>query len=390
MGPLEGTLVIDLSRYGTGRYCTMILGDLGADVITVEAPRRTLNLHSVMSDDTSFRHLGVNRNKRSMAVDLKQEAGKEVFCRLAEKADVIVETFRPGVVKRLGVDYESISRINPRIVYCSITGYGQDGPYSQRPGHDINFAGVAGVLSLTGSSNGTPAHLPFQIGDIAGISLATTSILAALLARDKTGKGQYIDASMVDSLVFHLWHYAMMYFTGGEVPKRPVLPTGSDMAWMNIYRTKDGGYLTLACMEPGLWKNLCKAIDREDLTDRLFTSPDDQRLLYDELSQVFATRDRDEWVKLADTGDVPIAPVYSLDEVFTDPHLQHRGAVVEVDHPKLGTIRLLDTPFKLSDTPAEVRTRPPLWAEHTREVLGQLLGYSDKEIDELARQGIVE
>ncbi len=390
MGPLTGTRVLDLSRYGTGRYCTMILGDLGADVIAIEAPRESMELHSVMTEDTSFRHLGMNRNKKSMAIDLKQQEGRDVFYQLAKRADVIVETFRPGVVKRLEVDYDTVRAMNPRIVYCSITGYGQTGPYSQRPGHDINFAGIAGVLSLTGSNQGTPAHLPFQVGDIAGISLATSSILAALLARERTGKGQHIDASMVDSLVFHLWHYAMMYFTSGEVPSPPQLPTGSDMAWMNIYRTRDDRYLTLACIEPRLWANLCRAVGREDLLDDQFTPPERQKDLYEELSMVFASRDRDEWTGLADTHDVPVAPVYTLDEVFADLHLKMRDAVVTVDHPKLGEIQLLNTPFKLSGTPAEVRTRPPLWAEHTRTVLRDDLGYSDREIEALLRQRAVE
>jgi crotonobetainyl-CoA:carnitine CoA-transferase CaiB-like acyl-CoA transferase len=390
MGPLAGTLVLDISRYGPGRYCSMILADLGAEVITVEAPRRSLNLHSVMSDDLGFRHLGQNRNKKSIALDLKMGEGKEIFYRLAERSDVVIETFRPGVVKRLGVDYETLSNLNPRVVYCSLTGYGQDGPYAQRPGHDINFAGMAGILSISGSSSSPPMHLPFQIGDMAVISHATIAILASLLVRDQIGRGQYIDASMVDGIVFHLWHYAMMYFGTGATPGRSDLPTGSDQAWMNVYQAKDGKYLTLSCMEPSFWANLCRALDREDLIPYQFESVDKQKEMYEALSEVFATRDRDEWVKLADDADVPIGPVYTIDEVFADPHLKHRKAVVEVEHPRLGKIKLLNTPFKLSETPAEVKLRPPLWGEHTREVLSEFLGYGEEKINHLFQKNVIE
>jgi crotonobetainyl-CoA:carnitine CoA-transferase CaiB-like acyl-CoA transferase len=390
MGPLEGTRVLDLSRYGPGRYCSLILADFGAEVITVETPRHALRLHSLMSDDLSFRHLGQNRNKKSVALDLTKEEGREIFHRLAEKSDAIIETFRPGVVNRLGVDYDTVRELNPRLIYCSLTGYGQDGPYAQRPGHDINFAGLAGIIGISGSSDGTPVHLPFQIADMAGISQATIAILVALLARDKTDRGQYIDASMTDGLVFHLWNYAMHFFQSGENPRRSDLSTGSDQAWMNIYEARDGKYLTLACMEPELWANLCHALRREDLIPHQFDSIEKQREMHQALSAVFATRARDEWVKLADEADVPIGPVYTFDEVFADPHLKHRKVVVEVEHPRLGKIRLLNTPFKLSETPAQVRTRPPLWAEHTREVLSSLLGYSEEKLDRLLREGVIE
>jgi crotonobetainyl-CoA:carnitine CoA-transferase CaiB-like acyl-CoA transferase len=368
----------------------MILADLGADVITVEAPRHSLDLHEVMSDDVGFRHLGTCRNKKSIALDLKNREGREVFLRLAEKADVILETFRPGVVTRLGVDYAAVRALNPRIVYCSLTGYGQDGPYARRPGHDITFAGLAGILGISGSNDGPPVHLPFQIGDLAAISQATIAILAALFVRDRIGKGQHIDASMVDGLVFHLWHYAMMFFGTGMNPGRSDLRTGSDQAWMNIYQAGDGKYLTVACMEPSLWANLCRALDREDLVGRQFEPVEAQKQMYDELSRIFATRPRDEWMKLADESDAPVGPVYAFDELFSDPHVQHRRATVEVDHPRLGPIRLLNTPFKLSETPAGVRTSPPLWAEHTRQVLGELLGLSEADLDRLTEERVIE
>lgn len=390
MGPLQGVRVLDLSRYGPGRYCSMILADLGAEVISVEAPRHSLDLHSVMTDDVSFRHLGQNRNKKSIVLDLKKEDGKDIFRRLAERSDVIIETFRPGVVERLGVHYDRLKELNPRLIYCSLTGYGQDGPYAQRPGHDITFAGLGGILGISGSKGGPPVHLPFQIADLAGITHATIAILAALHARDTTGKGQNIDTSMVDGIVFHLWHYAMMYFESGMNPDRSDLPTGIDHAWMNIYQAKDGKYLTLACYEPSLWANLCRVLGREDLIPHQFDPVDKQKEMYGALQRAFAGKDRDEWVRLADDADVPIGPVCTLDEVFSDPHLAHRGVVVEVEHPRLGKIRLLNTPFRFSETPAQVRTRPPLCGEHTEDVLRGLLGVSDEEINRLRAEGAIE
>jgi len=389
VGPLSGITVIDLSRYGPGRYCAMIFGDLGADVITIEAPRSSLGLHEIMSDDVGFRHLGQNRSKRSIAVDLKQPKGVEIIHSLSQKADVFIETFRPGVVNRLGVDYLTISRINQNIVYCSMTGYGQSGPYAQRPGHDINFAAISGMLGLSGSNNSTPVYLPFQIVDVVGICHATIAILAALFSRNSIKKGQYIDTSMVDGMVFHLWHYAMLYFQSGGPWKRPTLPTGSDISWMNIYKCRDGRYITIACMEPSLWRNTCRALNREDLISRQYGPADDQLKVYEELSSVFITKNRDEWIKLAD-DDVPIAPVYTLDETFADPHLIYRKATVEIDHPKLGKITLLNTPFKFSETPAEVRRRPPLWAEHTKEILQAHLNFSEEQICSLFEQKVVE
>jgi crotonobetainyl-CoA:carnitine CoA-transferase CaiB-like acyl-CoA transferase len=392
MGPLHRVKVLDLSRYGPGRYCSMILADLGAEVITVEIPRTAGQNIAMMIDDTEAHYLGLNRNKKSIAVNLKKAEGKEIFYRLAEKVDVILETNRPGALKRRGMDYDTVSRLNPRIIYCSITGYGQKGPYARRPGHDINFVGIAGILGLSGSRNGPPSYLvsPMIADVLGGTNQATIAIIAALYARDSTGKGQYIDVSSTDGALFYHWVHAPQFFRDGISPQRAESPTGSDVAWMNIYKAKDGKYFTIGCFEPWLWANLCKLVGREDLIPKHFGTLEEQQESYRVLSEVFATRDRDEWVKLLDKADVCVAPVYDFEEMFADPHFKSHRVVVQKKHPKLGTVKLLNTPFKFSDTPAEVRTRPPLWAEHTSEVLRDLLGYSQRKIERLRKDEVIE
>lgn len=392
MGPLHGVKILDLSRYGPGRYCSMILADLGAEVITVEIPRTAGQNIAMMIDDTEAHYLGLNRNKKSIAINLKKDKGKEIFYRLAEKVDVILETNRPGALKRRGMDYETVRKLNPRIIYCSITGYGQKGPYARRPGHDINFVGIAGILGLSGSRNGPPSYLvsPMIADVLGGTNQAVIAIVAALYARDRTGRGQYIDVSSTDGALFYHWVHAPQFFRDGVSPQRAESPTGSDVAWMNVYKAKDDKYFTIGCFEPWLWANLCKLVGREDLIPKHFGSPEEQQESYRALSEVFATKNRDAWVKLLDKADVCVAPVYNFEEMFADPHFKSHKVVVKKRHPKLGTVKLLNTPFKFSDTPAKVRTRPPLWAEHTGEVLRELLEYSEKKIARLRKEEVVE
>jgi crotonobetainyl-CoA:carnitine CoA-transferase CaiB-like acyl-CoA transferase len=392
MGPLDGIKALDLSRYGPGRYCSMILADLGADVIMVEMPRTSNQSFGMMTDDTQAHYLGLNRNKKCIAVNLKTDEGREILHRLAEKMDVLIESSRPGTVRRWGLDYETVRGLNPRIVYCSITGYGQDGPYAQRPGHDINFVGVAGILGLSGGKNGPPVYTvtPMIADVLGGTTQAVMAILAALYARERTATGQYIDASSVDGAVFYHWVHAPQYFKDGVIPQRSELPTGIDAPYMNVYRARDGKYLTVGCLEPWHWASLCRAVGREDLIPHQFGPADMQQQMYNSLSEAFAAKDRDEWVQLLAEADVSVAPVYDFADMFSDPHLSQHKVTVEVEHPKLGKVRMLNTPFKLSETPAEVRTRPPLWAEHTREVLETMLGYSEEEVSRLLEKQVIE
>jgi len=389
MGPLEGIRVLDLSKYGPSRYTSMILADLGAEVIVVEMPKTAGQTLEVVSDDVGSLYIGHNRNKKCVVINLKKEEGKKIFSRLVQKVDVLIEANRPGVLKRRGMDYDSVKKLNQRLIYCSITGYGQDGPYAQRTGHEINFAAVSGIMGLIGSKNGPPVYLQSpSIADLlGGVTHAVMAITAALFAREKNGKGQYIDVSITDGTIFYHWIDGQSYLLNGNLPERAESPTGSDMACMNTYKARDGKYFTVGCAEPWLWAKLCKIMGREDFIPHQF---DKQEEIYQAFSEVFATRDREEWVKLLDEADIGVGPVYNFEEIFSDPHFKHRKVLTEIEHPKLGKIKLLNTPFKFSETPAEVRASPPLWGEHTREILRDMLGYKKAQIDHLLKEGVIE
>jgi crotonobetainyl-CoA:carnitine CoA-transferase CaiB-like acyl-CoA transferase len=392
MGPLAGIKVLDLSKYGPSRYTSMILADLGAEVIVVEMPKTAGQTLEVVSDDTGSLYIGHNRNKKCIVLNLKKDAGKEIFYGLVKKMDVIIEANRPGVLKKRGMDYESVRKLNPRLIYCSITGYGQDGPYAQRTGHEINFAAISGIMALTGSRNGPPVYLQSpSIADLlGGVTHAVMAINAALFAREKNGKGQYIDVSITDGTIFYHWIDGQAYLLNGNLPERAESATGGDMACLNTYKAGDGKFFTVGCAEPWLWAKLCKIVGREDFIPHQFDDIDKQQEIYQVLSGVFSTRDRDEWVKVLDEVDIGVGPVYNFEEIFSDPHFKHRKVLVEIQHPKLGKIKMLNTPFKFSETPAEVRTSPPLWGEQSREILSKVLGYSKAQIDRLLKEKVIE
>jgi crotonobetainyl-CoA:carnitine CoA-transferase CaiB-like acyl-CoA transferase len=370
----------------------MILGDLGAEVILLDMPRSARNNPTVLPYDTETLYLGHNRNKKSIAVNLKTVEGKEIFYRLVEKVDVIVEPNRPGVLKRRGMDYESVCKINPKLIYCSITSYGQDGPYAQRTGHEINFSGITGIMALTGSKNGPPVYLPSPsiAGLLGGTTQAVIAIIAALYSREMTGKGQYIDVSITDGVLFFHWTDGVQYLLEGRLAERAESPTGSDMACFNCYQAKDGNFFTVGCAEPSEWANLCRLVEREDLIPHQFGAIEKQKEMYTILSNIFITEDCKDWMTKMEKGGVCAGPVYGFEEIFSDPHFQHREVTVELEHPKKGKIKVLNTPFKFSETPAQVRSRPPLHSEHTREVLSNILGYSNVELEQFSRKSIID
>jgi len=393
MGPLDGIKVLDLSRHSPGRYTSLIMADLGAEVITVETPRTAGSpaLSFMFTDDTWFRYIGMNCSKKSIAVNLKHERGRDIVYNLVDNADVLIEAFRPGASARLGMDYETLSKRNPRLIYCSVTGYGQDSPYANRASHDINVVAMTGILGACGSQEGEPIHVIFpQISDLSANCQAISSILAALYAREKTGRGQFIDVAITDGMIYFNWVMNIRYLLNGEVADRSKLPTGSDQAWLNTYKTHDGKYVAISCLEPPLWANLCRLVGRGDFVDQHFAPLEKQKEMYEALCKIFATKDRDEWLRLFDQADVAGAPVYNVEEVLSDPHVVHRGLVVEVDHPKLGKVKLLNNPFRLSDTPAKPRTRPPLYGENTHEILTDVIGASEQEIKSLIDEGVIE
>lgn len=390
---------MDLTWQGPGPFCTMILGDLGADIIKVGPPAEAEARQTVRGEgQREIAHQAVNRNKKSILLNLKPEAGQTIFQQLAEGTDVIVEGFRPGVTKRLGIDYETISKINPRIVYCSVTGYGQDGPYCDLPGHDINYISFAGALNLIGEANRPPVVPLNIVADYgAGGKDAVIGIISALLARNQTGRGQYIDISLTDSVISLMTEPVLdIYFATGTSIKRGEHDLGGAYPYYSIYQTKDRKFITIGCLEPWLWGNLCRAIGKEEfipfsiIRDRYPRSADDQKAkeIHDCLKQLFLTRTRDEWFDFLRTKDVPVGKVYSLDEVFADPQVQHRRMVMEMEHPTEGKVRQVGIAIKLSDTPGEVRSFPPVLGQHTGEILSGL-GYSQQKIAELRREGVV-
>ena len=392
MGPLDGVTVVDLSRNSPGRYTSMIMADFGAEVVTVETPRTTGTQSFMFTDDTWFRYMGMNCNKKSIAVNLKHQKGRDIVYRLVDSADVLIEGFRPGTSARLGVDYETLSKRNPRLIYCAITGYGQNSPYVNRGAHDINVVALTGILGATGSKDRPPIHvISPQIADMAGGNIqAISAILAALYAREKTDRGQFIDISITDGVFFMNWVMNIRYLANGVIAERSEFPTGSDQAWLNVYKTKDGSYLALSCLEPHTWSNLCRLLSREDYIDQHFSPLEKQKEIYETFCEIFATKDRDEWLSFFDEADVAGAPVNTVEEALADPHVVHRGLVVEVDHPKVGKVKLLNSPFRFSDTPVNPRTRPPIYGEHTSEILTGVIGASEEEIMTLRHEGVIE
>jgi len=394
---LGGIKILDLTWQGPGPFCTMILGDLGADVIRVNAPLAVRVRASGEASKRDILYQAVDRNKKSIGLNLKLEKAQRIFYQLAEGADVVVEGFRPGVAKRLSIDYETINKINPRIIYCSITGYGQDGPYSNLPGHDINYISVAGALNLIGDRDGQPAIPLNLIADMGGGGMhAAVGILSAFIARDKTGKGQYVDISLTDSVISLLTTRAADYFRYGVTFKRGETALGGGYHYYNIYETKDGKFVTIGCIEPWLWENLCQEIGREDFIpfhfedDHLVRLPEGKKReeISSYLKQLFRTKTRDEWFKILSRKNIPIGKVHSWDEVFTDPQVLHRKMLIEVEHPTEGKIKQVGIAIKLSDTPGEIKSPPSMLGEHTEEILAEI-GYTRQGIDELRRDGAI-
>jgi len=398
MPVLEEIKILDLTWQGPGPFCTMILGDLGAEIIKIGAPPTTgVRQATREAGKREVAYQAFNRNKKSILLNLKSEEGRNIFHQLAEETDVIVEGFRPGVAKRLGIDYPTVSKINPKIIYCSITGYGQDGPYRDLPGHDINYISIGGVLDLIGEADRQPVIPLNLIADYgAGGMSAVIGVLSALIARGKTGKGQYIDISLTDSTISLLTFSASGYFRDNVVPKRGETSLGGGYPYYNVYETKDGKFITIGCLEPWLWENLCREIGKEEFIPfnfarERFPNPTEDRK-WEEISsylkQLFLTKTRDEWFELLSQKNIPIGKVYSLDEVFADPQVLHRKMVIEVEHPTEGKVKQVGIAIKLSDTPGKVRSLPPLPGEHTEEILLGL-GYNRQRINELGQEGTI-
>ncbi len=393
--PLSGVRVLDLSRVLAGPYCSMMLGDLGADVIKVERPGvgdETREWGPPEAGGEAAYYLCVNRNKRSITIDLKQPEGQEIVKKLAERSDILLENYKVGTLQRFGLGYNDIKKINPGIIYCSITGFGQYGPYKDRPGYDFIIQGMGGIMSITGEPDGPPMKVGVAIVDITAGLFACSAILAALYNREKTGKGQYIDIALLDSVVAWLANVGSNYLVSGEIPKR------YGNAHPNIvpyepFKTKDGTYIALGVGNDRQWQEFCKIAGLEDIADdpRFATNP--QRVIHrEELIPIIAKkmleRTSEEWLSELEKHKIPCGPINTLDKVFSDPQVKAREMVVEVPHPTAGSVKLVASPMKLSDTPCRVDRHPPLLGEHTEEVLHEL-GYLDDDIRALREKGVI-
>jgi crotonobetainyl-CoA:carnitine CoA-transferase CaiB-like acyl-CoA transferase len=385
--PLAGIKLLDLSRMGPGPFCTMLLGDLGAEVIKIEQPGFGI-IPVDVDEETWAAYYAIDRNKKSIILDFKTADARGIFHEMVKTADVVLEGFRPGVARRLELDYETVRAINPQIVYCSLTGYGQDGPYRDLPGHDLNYISIAGAASAMAIRDGRPAVPLNLLGDYAGGLQAAFGIVTALFARDRTGVGQYVDVAMVDEVVSLLSWEASVFFAGGSRPRWGDTPLTGAVPCGCVFEAKDGGFVSLGCFELKFWENLCRELGREDLIPYQFASGEKKDWVVSQLTEVFMTKTKEEWFQLMKNKDIPITPVLELDEVFSDPHVVHRKMVVEVNHPRLGKVRQAGIGLKLSETPGEIRNTAPLPGQHTEEILADL-GYSNEEIDRVRKSGAI-
>ncbi len=388
---LEGVIVLDLTRLLPGAFCSQMLADMGAEVIKIEDPNGGdyNRAWGPFAKTESGSFLLLNRNKKSVTVNLKHEAGKALFRKLAAKADIVLEGYRPGVMDRLGLSYQSLKADNPGLIYCAISGFGQDGPLKAATGHDLNYLALAGALQLFGKAGEGPIVPGLSIADVGGGSLmASTGILAALIARGRTGEGQFVDISMTDGVVSWLALHAPDRLFAGIEPKGGERPFIGQAPCYNVYRCADGGHVALGAIETHFWQRFCDAADVPETARDQWPSGDEARRCYDEVAAIFATRNRDEWVLLAYKTDIPLSPVNSMEEAFRHPQLRHRGMLLEVDHPTEGPVPQLGFPIKLSATPCTIRSPPPLLGEHTDEILAAA-GYDAAQIAALREGGAI-
>ena len=392
--PLSDVRVLDLTRLLPGGFCTLLLGDLGADVIKVEdtgagdyvrwaPPFYGSDEHTPLGTRSAL-YLSLNRNKRSIRLDLKQKEGKAALLRLASDADVLVESFRPGVLDRLGVGFEELAKANPALVYCPITGYGLDGPNRDRAGHDQNYLGLNGILGLTGDADGAPIQAAGQIADLGGGGMmAAMGILAALHEARRSGQGQVVDVSMTDGSLAWLAMVAGQYLCDGVVPKRGDLPLAGRIICYRPYEAKDG-WVSCGALEQKFWAAWCNGVGREDLIAHQFDAPGSDA--HKEAAEIFRGRTRAEWKAFNDEHDCCIEPILDIDEALASEQVREREMVVSYEQPELGEVRQLGFPLKLSRTPASVHRPAPALGEHTAEVLREA-GIGDEEVEALISSG---
>lgn len=389
MAPLDGLSVVDLSRLMPGPLCTMILGDLGADVTKVEQPEIGDYARSAppFIKDTGSAFLMLNRNKRSITLNLKNTEARAILHKLAEKADVFVESYQPGVAERLGVGYPAISQLNERIVYCSISGFGQTGPYRDLVGHDLNYIAYSGALGATGLKGGPPVIPAVQVSDIQSAIYAATAIIAALYRREKTGLGEFIDVSLMDAAVASMIMPLSYHFAGAPTERGESFLSGG-APFYNVYETADRKFISIAPLEPKFWVELCKLLGLEKYEDRQLADDEVTQQTREALTELFRQKSRDEWVRILNEREIPCAPVYDVREVSADPHVRSRKMIFQMETKAFGKLNQLATPIRMSHSPTGARLPPPELGEHTLQILHEL-EYSTKDIERLrAEQAI--
>lgn len=394
MQSLEGIKILDLSRTLAGPFCTMLLGDMGAEVIKVEQPGtgdESRRFTPPTWNGESCYYLTSNRNKRSITVNLKSEEGKEIIYKLAKSADVLVENYRTGAMDKLGFGYEALKEINPRLVYCSISGFGRTGPERNRAGYDLLLQGFGGLMSITGDPNRGPAKAGMSIVDLTTGMFAVYGVLSALFYAQKTGKGQFVDVSLLDGQISLLNHMATGYMATGKPAGRMGSAHPSIVPYQS-FRAKDMDII-LAVANDGLWKKCCQALEWFDLLeDSRFTINDDRVARRQELvtiiSERLITMESKEIFERLDQAGVPVGPIHTIDQILNHPQVHAREMMIEIEHPNVKNLKVPGFPVKLSETPSNVRRYPPLLGEHTDEVLGEL-GYSNKQIGELKKGKVV-
>ena len=411
-GPLSGLVVLDLTRILSGPFCTMLLGDMGADVVKIEQPGigdpargngpflmldpdgKQVSAPAQSDDSYSSYFMSINRNKRSLVIDLTKDKGNQLLLDLVEKADVLVENFRPGTMEKFGLAYDALKVRNPRLIVASISGFGQTGPYRTRPALDVIVQGMGGMLSITGEAGGPPVRPGASVGDITAALFTTIAVETALLEREKSGEGQYIDISMLDCQVAILENAFTRYFTLGEIPARIGTRHPSSTPFQ-AFETSDG-HVVVAIMGGSTeqWPLFCAGIERPELIDDpRYQSGWGRTQHYDELIPVIVEAMREkttgEWVEILSGMGIPVGPVQNIAEVAVDPQVNQRGMFMEIDHPALGPIKFSGNPIKLSRTPMVEPKAPPDLGQHSAEVLGSMLGLSASQVSELAAEGVV-
>ncbi|UCD89761.1 MAG: CoA transferase [Desulfobacterales bacterium] len=394
--PLSDVTVLDLSRVLAGPYCTMMLGDLGAEVIKVERPGigdETRQWGPPDAGGEAAYYLCVNRNKRGLTVNLKVPEGQEIIRQLAKKSDVVIENYKVGTLQKMGLGYEDLEKNNPGLIYCSITGFGQNGPYKDKPGYDFMIQGMGGIMSFTGDPDGPPMKVGVAIVDITAGLFACSSILAALRHREKTKRGQYIDISLLDSMIAWLANVGSNYLISDEIPIR--YGNGHpNIVPYEPFNTKDGTYIILAVGNDKQWQKFCAFAGMDALASdpRFATNPQrvrNRKALIPIIADIMLNRPGAEWLRELDSLQIPCGPINTLDKVFSDPQVLARDMVAEVPHPTAKTVKMVPSPMKLYETPCEITRHPPLLGEHTDEILKETFGYNSKKIEELRQNGVI-